>query len=158
MGWTDGIVFENYFLAERVSRSLLGTAEPQGSPAKLIRFVRLWERAARATGRGRGRGRDSRRASPRSFSRRSSRAAPRSAGRGLRENAPFVEKNTFFLLLRQMYQTYICIPCSAGRGSFLALSAAGHTAGAPVYQGASVGPGRVASHALRAFKVASSGK
>ena len=86
MGWTDGIVFENYFLAERVSRSLLGTAEPQGSPAKLIRFVRLWERAARATGRGRGRGRDSRRASPRSIPRRASRAAPRSAGPGRREN------------------------------------------------------------------------
>ena len=55
-------------LTERVSRSLLGTAEPEGSPAKLTRFFRLLKRAARATGRGR----DSRRVSPRSIPRRAS--------------------------------------------------------------------------------------
>ena len=42
-------------VAERVSRRLLGHAETEGRPAKLTRFFRLWERAARATGRGRGR-------------------------------------------------------------------------------------------------------
>ena len=106
MGWTDGIVFENYFLAERVSRSLLGTAEPQGSPAKLIRFVRLWERAARATGRGRGRGRDSRPVGPRSIPRRVSRAAPRSALRGRRKNAPSVEKKHDFTLLQGSFEEW----------------------------------------------------
>ena len=75
----------------RVSRSLLGTAKPEGSPAKLTRFFRLRERAARATGRGRGR--DSRPAGPRSIPRRATRAAPRLATRGRRENAPPVEKN-----------------------------------------------------------------
>ena len=37
--------FENDCIAEQVSGSLLGTAEPEGSPAKLT----CWERAARAT-------------------------------------------------------------------------------------------------------------
>ena len=82
-------------LTERVSRSLLGTAEPEGSPAKLTRFFRLWERAAPATGRGRGR--DSRPAGPRSDSCRASRSTARLAVRGRRENGPPVEKNTILL-------------------------------------------------------------
>ena len=95
MGLTDLFFFENYCLAERVSRSLLGAAEPEGSPAKLAQFFRFWERAARATGQGRGR--DSRQAGPRSITRRASRTAPRPAARGRRENDPPVEKNTILL-------------------------------------------------------------
>ena len=52
----------------------------------------------------------------------------------------------------------ICMPCSAGRGSFLALSAAGHAGGPRVHHGANVGPGRTLWRALWAFKVARSGK
>ena len=57
--------FEDDSLAERDSRRLPGTAEPEGQPAKLTPFFRLCERAARATGRGRGR--DSRPAVPGRF-------------------------------------------------------------------------------------------
>ena len=47
---------------------------------------------------------------------------------------------------------------SSGRGSFLALSAAGHAGDPPVHHGASVGPGRVPWRVLWALKVAKSGK
>ena len=47
---------------------------------------------------------------------------------------------------------------SSDRGSFLALSAAGHAGGSRVHHGASVGPGRAPWRALCAFKVARSGK
>ena len=53
MGLTDVVFFENDHIAERVSRSLLDTAEREGLPAKLTRFFRQWERAVPATGRGR---------------------------------------------------------------------------------------------------------
>ena len=56
MGSTELFFFEDASITERVSRSLLGTAGTEGRPAKLTRFVRLRERAARATRRGRGRG------------------------------------------------------------------------------------------------------
>ena len=78
MGSTGLVFFKNDCIADRVSRSMLGTAESEGSPAKLTRFFRLWERAAPATGRGRGR--DSRGVGPRAIPRRPSRAVPRSAG------------------------------------------------------------------------------
>ena len=84
------LFFSDDCLVERVSRSLLGTAEPEGSPVKLTRFFRPRGRAARATGRGRGR--DSQWAGSRSIPSRPSRAAPRSAVRGRRENGPPVEK------------------------------------------------------------------
>ena len=44
---------------------------------------------------------------------------------------------------------------SGARGSFLALSAAGHAGGAPVH-GASLGPGRAPWGALWAFKIETS--
>ena len=47
---------------------------------------------------------------------------------------------------------------SSGRGSFLALSAAGHAGDLPVYNGASVGSGRAPWRVLWAFKVEKSGK
>ena len=90
MGLTE-LFLGNDRLAERLSRSLLGTAKPEGSPAKLTRFFRLWERAAWATGRGRRR--DSRRAGPRWILRQPSRAVPRSAARDRRENASPLKKH-----------------------------------------------------------------
>ena len=95
MGLTDILFFEDECIADWVSRSLLGTAESEGSPAKLTRFFRLWERTAPATGLGRGR--DSWGAGHRAIPRRPSRAASRSAGRAWRENTPPVEKNTILL-------------------------------------------------------------
>ena len=53
---------------------------------------------------------------------------------------------------------HVRIPCSAGRGSFLALSVAGQAGGPPVHQGASVVPDRAPWRALWAFKAARSGK
>ena len=100
MGSTELFFFEDVCLPERVSRHLLGPAEPEGRPAKLTRFFQLWEHAARATERERGR--DSRPAGPRSIPRRSSRAAPSSAARGCRENGRPVEKKT--ILLRYIYR------------------------------------------------------
>ena len=47
---------------------------------------------------------------------------------------------------------------SSGRGSFLALSAAGHAGSPPVHDGASVGPGRVPRRMLWAFEAPKSGK
>ena len=47
---------------------------------------------------------------------------------------------------------------SSARGSFLALSAAGHAGDPPVHHGASVGPDRAPWRMLWAFKVAKSGK
>ena len=92
MGLTGLLFFENNCLAERVSRILLGTAEPERSLAKLIRFFRLRERAGPGTGRGRGR--NSQWAPPLAIPRWPNRAAPRSAVRVRRENPPPVEKNT----------------------------------------------------------------
>ena len=59
------LFFSRMSHAERVSRRLLGPADPEGGPAKLARFFPLGERAARATGRGLGR--DSRPAVPGRF-------------------------------------------------------------------------------------------
>ena len=95
MGSTEPIFFKDDSVAERVSRRLLGTAEMEGRPAKLSRFFRLWERAARATGRGLERG--SRPTGPRSIPRRPKLAARRSALRVRRENGPPVGKNTVIL-------------------------------------------------------------
>ena len=53
---------------------------------------------------------------------------------------------------------HICMPCSAGRGSFLTLSAAAHAGGSGVHYDASVGPGRAPRRALWVFKVARSGR
>ena len=52
----------------------------------------------------------------------------------------------------------ICRLFSGARGSFLALSAAGHAGGAPVHHGASLGSGRAPWRVLWALKVAKSGK
>ena len=60
--------FEDVCLREGVSLSLLGTAEPEWSPANLTPFCRLWKQAAPATGQWRWR--DSRPTGPRSILRR----------------------------------------------------------------------------------------
>ena len=52
----------------------------------------------------------------------------------------------------------ICTFLSGARGSFLALSAAGHVGGPPVHHGASLGPGRAPWRVLWAFEVAKFGK
>ena len=96
MGSTESFFFEDDSVAERVSRRLLGPAEPEGRPAKLTRFFRLL-RARRAGHGARPRARESRLASPRSIPRRPRRAAPTPALRGRRENGPPVEKNTILL-------------------------------------------------------------
>ena len=41
MGSTELFFFGYVSIAERVSRRLLGPAEPEGRPAKLTRFFRL---------------------------------------------------------------------------------------------------------------------
>ena len=53
---------------------------------------------------------------------------------------------------------YICALFSGARGSFVALSAAGHEGDQPVHHGASLGPGRAPWRVLWAFKDAKSGK
>ena len=53
---------------------------------------------------------------------------------------------------------YICTLFSSARVSFLALSAAGHAGGPPVYHGASLGPGRAPWRVLWALEVAKYGK
>ena len=53
---------------------------------------------------------------------------------------------------------HIYMPCSAGRGSFLAHSAAGYAGDPRVHRGASVGPGRAPWHALWTFNVARSSR
>ena len=107
MGLTVFLFFKNACLPERVSGSLLGTAELEGSPTKLNRIFRLWERTAPATGRGRGR--DSRRMGPWSIPRRPSRAVPRSVPRGWRENAPPVEKTRFYFVIYLVHIIYILL-------------------------------------------------
>ena len=52
---------------------------------------------------------------------------------------------------------YMCV-FSATRGSFLALSAARHAGGSPVYHSTSLGPAQAPWRVLWAFKVAKSGK
>ena len=52
----------------------------------------------------------------------------------------------------------ICTFFSGARGSFIALSAAGHAGGPPVNHGASVGPGQAPWRVLWAFNVAKSGE
>ena len=47
---------------------------------------------------------------------------------------------------------HVCIPCSSGRGSFPALSAAGQAGDPGVHHGASVGPGRAPWRTLWAIK------
>ena len=52
----------------------------------------------------------------------------------------------------------VCALFSGARGSFLALSAAGHAGGPPAHHCASLGPGWAPWRVLWAFKVAKSGK
>ena len=52
----------------------------------------------------------------------------------------------------------ICALFSGARGSFLALSATGHTGDLPVHHGASLGPGRSPWRVLWAFEVVKSNK
>ena len=61
-------------------------------------------------------------------------------------------------MFKRFFFVDIGIFCSSGRGSFLALSAAGHAGNMPEHQGASLGPGRAPWRVLWAFKVAKSGK
>ena len=98
MGFTELLFFENVGLPGRVSRRLLGPAEPEGRPAKLTPFFSAL-RARRGGHGARARARLTI-GGPRSIPRLERRAAPRSAERGQRKNGPPVENNTFQLVVQ----------------------------------------------------------
>ena len=104
--------FRDVSLAERVSRRLLGPAEPEGRHTKLTQLIPLWERVARATGRGLGR--DSRSAVPGRFPVVQGERRQDWPGKAVAKTAHRVKKTRLYFVIYTRYRLALHIRATLG--------------------------------------------